>query len=117
MKDLFAFLKTLEKAVERDPRYKIEAYSFLMAALNYTVSKLEEPRHVTGKELLGGIRAYAKDQFGPMVRTVFEHWGVKSCEDFGEIVFNMVESGLLGKTKDDTRDDFKGGYDFKETFG
>jgi uncharacterized repeat protein (TIGR04138 family) len=73
-------------------------------------------RHVTGQQLLEGIRLYALQQFGPMALTVLEEWGVRRCEDFGEIVFNMVENRLLGKTESDSRDDFKGGYDFHEAF-
>ena len=73
-------------------------------------------RHVSGQELLNGIRQFALQQFGPMVVTVFEEWGVKSCRDFGEIVFNMVEIGLLAKTDKDTRDDFQNGYDFTDAF-
>jgi uncharacterized repeat protein (TIGR04138 family) len=72
--------------------------------------------HVTGQELLEGIRDLALNQFGPLAKTVFDHWGVKRCEDFGEIVFNMVEVGLLGKTEKDSRADFAGGYDFDEAF-
>ena len=73
-------------------------------------------RHVSGQELLAGIRAYALDQYGPMTLTVLSEWGVRGCEDFGELVFNMVENNLLAKTKDDSRDDFKNGYTFEEAF-
>jgi uncharacterized repeat protein (TIGR04138 family) len=73
-------------------------------------------RHVSGQELLGGIRDYALAQFGPMTQMVFEEWGIKRCEDFGEIVFNMVEIGLLGKTEKDSREDFANGYDFDDAF-
>jgi len=66
--------------------------------------------------LLDGIRQFALNQFGPMTVTVFEEWGVHNCRDFGEIVFNMVESSLLARTEKDTRDDFQNGYDFTETF-
>jgi uncharacterized repeat protein (TIGR04138 family) len=76
----------------------------------------DEKGHVSGQELLSGIREFALRQFGPMALTVLEEWGVKRCEDFGEIVFNMIESGLLAKTAEDSRDDFKGGYDFMEAF-
>jgi uncharacterized repeat protein (TIGR04138 family) len=73
-------------------------------------------RHITGQELLNGIRDYALAQFGPMAITVFEEWGIRKCPDFGEIVFNMVEIGLLAKTESDTRADFEGGYDFDDVF-
>ena len=76
----------------------------------------EEVRHVTGKDLLEGIRRYALDQFGPMVPTVLGEWGITKCEDVGEIVFNMVDSNLLAKTETDTREDFKGLYDFEDAF-
>jgi uncharacterized repeat protein (TIGR04138 family) len=71
---------------------------------------------VTGRELLSGIRTYALAQFGPMAMTVLDEWGVTRCEDFGEIVFNMVDAGLLSKTDSDSREDFQGGYSFDEAF-
>ena len=109
--------QTIEGLLRRDARYRIDAYSFVLEALNYTVGKLKVFRHVTGKELLGGIKQYAKNQFGPMARAVLAHWGVNSTEDFGHIVFNLVEAKLLNKTEQDSIDDFKNGYDFKEVFG
>ena len=116
MKDIKDFLGALKEILRKDPRYKLEAYSFLMSALNFTVSKFPEPRHVTGQELLQGIRRYGLEQFGPMTRTVFEHWGIKSTKDFGNIVFNLIDVGLLGKTEEDSIDDFKDVYDFEEAF-
>jgi|KBSSwiStaDraftv2_1062776.scaffolds.fasta_scaffold120921_3 uncharacterized repeat protein (TIGR04138 family) len=76
----------------------------------------EKPNHVSGQELLGGIRALALEQFGPMALAVLQEWGIQRCEDFGEIVFNMVDNNLLAKTTEDSRDDFKGGYDFDQAF-
>ena len=76
----------------------------------------DEVCHVSGQELLDGIRDYALQQFGPMTLSVLEAWGIQRCEDFGEIVFNMVETRLLAKTEHDSRDDFKSGYDFHEAF-
>src|SRR6185436_2908988 len=73
-------------------------------------------RHITGQELLAGIRDYALSLYGPMVPTVFDEWGIRGCEDFGEIVFNMVEVGLLAKTDEDSREHFKGVYGFDEAF-
>jgi len=116
MENVVSFLGAIQKIVDKDPRYKIEAYIFVMSALDFTISKLKEKRHVTGQELLEGIREYGMMQFGPMTRTVFEYWGVKSTEDFGEIVFNMVDCGLMGKTEKDSKDDFKNGYSFVEAF-
>ena len=75
-----------------------------------------EDRHVSGKELVEGIRAYSLKEFGPMVMTVFDEWGIGSCADFGEIVFNLIEARVFGKTDEDTRADFVGHYDFEEAF-
>ena len=116
MEESGSFLKKIEGVLEKNPSYKFEAYTFVLAALHDTVSGLKKPRHITGGELALGIRKYALDQFGPMSKTVFGYWGIKRCEDFGEIVFQMVDKGILGKTEQDTREDFKGGYDFDEAF-
>ncbi len=115
------FEDAVEQIVAKDRRYHPEAYLFLRDALDFTqrlVAKESkgQVRHVSGQELLRGIREYALQQFGPMVLTVFEEWGVRSGEDFGEIVFNMVETGLLARTEKDTRADFAGGYEFEEAF-
>jgi uncharacterized repeat protein (TIGR04138 family) len=110
----------IQEIVEADPRYPVEAYLFVQEALKHTQralgrSKLDE-KHVGGKELLEGIRLYALKTFGPMVPTMLEEWRIQSCEDFGEIVFNMIEHQVASKTDSDSRDDFKGGYDFEDAF-
>ncbi len=115
------FEETLDKMIEGDLRYNRHAYLFIREALDYTQRVVEkkakgEVRHVSGQELLAGIRSYALEQFGPMAQMVFEQWGIRGCEDFGELVFNMVESNLLAKTPKDSREDFKNGYDFFEAF-
>ena len=115
------FEELLEPILAKDPRYHREAYLFLRESLDHTQKIVSKPkkgeiRHVSGQELLAGIREYALEQFGPMAMTVLEEWGIKSSEDFGEIVFNMVEHGLLAKTEKDSREDFKAGYDFYEAF-
>ena len=115
------FEETLEKMVLRDRRYDRNAYLFVREGLDYTQKMVEkkpkeELRHVSGQELLNGIRNYALDQFGPMAQMVLDQWGIRTCEDFGELVFNMIECNLLAKTSRDSRDDFKNGYDFFEAF-
>ena len=115
------FEQTLEKILQQDKRYSREAYGFVREALDYTQRIVAEKnedkvRHVSGQELLEGSRQYALQVFGPMAMLVLAEWGITKCEDFGELVFNMVESGLLAKTQKDSRDDFKGGYDFEEAF-
>ncbi len=106
----------LDGILARDPRYTIEAYAFVRGGLDSTVRSLENQRHVSGQELLEGIRKFAIEEFGPMTKTVLNGWGIKQTEDIGEIVFNMVETGLLGKTDEDNRADFADGYDFDEAF-
>jgi uncharacterized repeat protein (TIGR04138 family) len=113
------FDEAVELILTRDKRFARDAYTFVREALDYTqklIGKETQIRHVSGQELLDGIRQFALQQFGPMVVTVFEEWGVHNSRDFGEIVFNMVEIGLLAKTDKDTREDFQNGYDFTEAF-
>ena len=116
MKELEGFLEKIERVMKQHRHYKFEAYSFVMAALHHTVSKLPKARHVTGQELLHGIRNYAMDQFGPLARTVLNYWGIKKTEDFGKIVFALVEVGILRKQPEDQIEDFKNVFDFKEAF-
>ncbi len=116
-----SFQEALEAILREDPRYEEQAYHFVREALDFTVKMLSKPskgtgRHVTGAELLDGIRQYVLQEFGPIGKTVLNRWGVSRSEDFGEIVFNLVEQGILGRTDEDKREDFKGGYDFEAAF-
>ena len=114
------FDTALVQIIAEDPRYAGDAYSFLCDALKYTVKQRKKAKeashHVSGQQLLEGIRAYALKQFGPMVPTVFEYWGIRRCEDFGAMVFNMISVGLFGKTDSDSIDDFKAIYNFHDAF-
>ena len=102
--------------LDNDKRYVPESYSFVMAAMDFTTKKLARRGHITGQELVEGIREYALREFGPMSRSVLEHWGVKTTNDFGEIVFNMIDAGMLGKTEQDSKEDFNNRFDFKVAF-
>jgi uncharacterized repeat protein (TIGR04138 family) len=115
------FDEALDQILAADERFHRDAYLFMREALDFTQKLIGtknqgKVRHVSGQELLDGLRQYALAQFGPMTTTVFEEWGIRNCKDFGEIVFNMVEIGLLAKTEKDTRDDFQTGYDFTDAF-
>ncbi len=117
----------LAEVIRRDPRYAYEAYEFLFAALRHTQKLLgrvpppmeegEEPapeHHVSGPELLNGARDLALQEFGLMARTVFHMWGIDRTDDFGELVFNLVEAGLMSKTEEDRRSDFHDVFDLDQ---
>ena len=134
-----SFEEALEQILAVDNRFHRDAYLFVRDSLDHTrklISKEDraeqrqaatqviiekgrgpalKDRHVTGQELLEGIRQQALTDFGPMVITVFDEWGVRSCRDFGEIVFNLVEIGQFATTEKDSRADFYG-YDFDDAF-
>jgi uncharacterized repeat protein (TIGR04138 family) len=106
----------VEHLKSRDGRYKIEAYLFTIDALEYTMARLGRRGHVSGPELVQGIAVLAKREFGPTARMVLESWGLTQTRDFGEIVFSLVDAGLLGKTDQDSIEDFDAVYDFEEMF-
>ncbi len=121
-KDRFAEL------IRKDPRFHPEAYGFVFEALDFTVRKVHGTNrspeglanhHVTGQDLLEGIRRHALDHFGCLAAVVFEFWGINSSGHFGDIVFNLVDHGLMGKQDSDKKEDFSCGYggrSFDEVF-
>ncbi|MGH7505357.1 MAG: Minf_1886 family protein [Longimicrobiales bacterium] len=106
----------LDRLRDRNPRFHETAYLFVLSALHYVIEHLPEPRHISGRELAEGVRDLAIDRFGPMARTVLEHWGVRQTADVGEIVFALVECGILIKQDDDRLDDFAGVFEFDDAF-
>jgi uncharacterized repeat protein (TIGR04138 family) len=116
-----SFEEALARILAKDPRYLRDAYFFVREALDHTQKTIGKDtrgraRHVSGQELLEGIRDFALQQFGPMAKMLLNEWGVHQCSDFGELVFNMVEADWLAKTDKDSRADFASGYDFDEAF-
>ncbi|MFA6959760.1 MAG: Minf_1886 family protein [Opitutaceae bacterium] len=109
---------------KEDSRYDRKAYSFVREGLDSAVKELKkrdtersrQSLHITGAELLMGIRAFALDQFGPLALTVLNSWGIKCCGDFGEIVFNLIEYNVFSKTENDRREDFAEVYTFEDAF-
>ena len=97
-------------------RYSVQAYRFVYEALDYTLKKIGCKRHVTGRELLFGIRDLAIEQFGGLAPMVFDVWGVHRTGDFGAIVWSLVESGLMSRSDTDALADFENVYDFREAF-
>jgi uncharacterized repeat protein (TIGR04138 family) len=115
------FAEALDSIVAADPRYQRESYIFLRDALDFTTKQQKKAkgttvRHVSGPELLEGVRQYALKEFGPMVITVFDSWGIRSTEDVGHMVFNLIGAGIFGKTDEDSIEDFKNIFDFQEAF-
>lgn len=139
----------LSQLLQRDRRYPLDAYLFILEALSFAQESLgmgqeppseelesaalaeEEPgargkakrprrrrseRHLTGQQLCEAARHYAIQQYGYLARTVLANWGVKRTDDFGELVFNMIEIGQMRKTRKDKREDFHHVYDFSEAF-
>ncbi len=114
----------LDEVVRRDPRYALEAYEFVRVALAHTQRMLgrvpppegagERDYHVTGAQLLEGVRDLALREFGLMARTVFRTWGINCTADIGQIVFNLVAANLMSKTDEDTLDDFRDVYDLDQ---
>ena len=111
----------IEKHIAGKRPYKIQAYLFILGALEFTMESLgrrksvkELNRHVSGQELSFGIRDFAKMQFGPTAGMVFDHWGLKATSDFGRIVYDLIDMGLLGKNNQDSIDDFNSVFEFDQ---
>jgi uncharacterized repeat protein (TIGR04138 family) len=123
MQDL-EFSEIVELICKEDARFDRKAYAFIRQALDHTVKEIKKrqpdrtskSQHVSGAELLEGIRAYALDQYGPLTKTVLNTWGVGKCSDFGDIVFNLIEYNVFSKTENDRREDFSDIYSFEDAF-
>ncbi len=101
--------------------YSVNAYYFILDALRVTSQKIQKKdpshsKHLSGKELSLGIKDYAINRFGCMSYTVMTLWGIDKTDDFGKIVYHLIDAGLLGKSGDDSIDDFKNIFDFEEAF-
>ena len=114
------FAEAVARICARDRRYAPEAFLFLHDGLMRTLKQIQEtekkPRQITGAELSDGLRRFALEQFGPLALTVLNRWGLRATRDFGEIVFLLLEAGLLGKTEEDKIEDFDDLYDFDDAF-
>ena len=109
------FLQQLQQLADRYRR-PMPAFLWVLRVLEHTRARLRREGHVTAHELLEGQRDLAVREYGPMAFEVLSHWGLCSGGDVGEVVFAMVDAGLLGKTEQDDRSDFDTGYDFHDAF-
>lgn len=100
----------------REPRFDERAYLFVLGALEFCQQRLEERRHISGRELAFACRDLALDKFGVMAGLVLEHWGVRSSADLGDVVFTLVDLGLLMSQPTDSREEFADVFDFDQAF-
>lgn len=122
------------KAIAEQTRYPLDAFAFIQRGLDFTVTRLhgeldeadynasddpedlEQSRHVSGQDLCRGLRDFAIKEYGLLARTVLRRWSITSCRDFGEIVFALVEGGVMRKTDNDSIHDFDNVFDFATAF-
>ncbi|MCA9756189.1 MAG: hypothetical protein KDA27_10325 [Candidatus Eisenbacteria bacterium] len=97
-------------------RYPVAAYVWILRVIDETRRRLGRDGHINASELLEGHRTLALQEFGPAAFDVFRHWGFEGPADVGRAVYELVEGGFLGKTDEDSVDDFASGYDFRKAF-
>ena len=115
MEDIDFESDTFKDIVEKDDRYHPRAYALLTSVISF-LSGENGDRHMSGEDILDEFREYTLDQYGPLSYRVLTEWGVKSCEDVGEMMFNLVEAHRLARDENDSKEAFLGGYDFREAF-
>lgn len=116
MSDVVTLEAALAEIRRRDGKYNERAYVFVLAALEYAQTKLPARRHLSGVELAWACRDFALEQFGMLANSVLTHWGIHTTEDFGHIVFILIDVGLLARQPSDRLEDFERVYDFAEVF-
>ena len=116
MKNEYESYDSIADIINMDSRYKLDAYSFVMLVIDKIQESLEVQRHISGEDVLKGIKSVASERYGPMAKEVLNSWGVYKTEDIGNIVFSLVEAGLLAKTEKDSIEDFVERFDFKKVF-
>ncbi len=122
----------LQAIAKRTP-YPLDAFLYVQRGLDFTVRSIHgeldaqsdalfedgqdiPTRHISGAELCDGLRQFAINEYGQLARSVLRRWNIRGCEDFGRIVFAMVEAGLMHKTDEDRLEDFHGLFDFSNAF-
>jgi uncharacterized repeat protein (TIGR04138 family) len=114
------FEQSVVSILKRDKRFDPHAYFFLKDVLDFTLKRIAETnggqaRHVSGPELLAGYRDFSLEQFGPMASTLMNEWGVRKCQDVGDMVFHLIEEQVFGKQESDRPEDFSEAFDFQES--
>ena len=116
MSDVATLEAALAEIRKRDGKYNERAYVFVLAALEYAQTKLPARRHLSGVELAWACRDFALEQFGMLANSVLTHWGINTTDDFGQIVFILIDVGLLARQPSDRLEDFERVYEFAEVF-
>ncbi len=104
-----SFESAVEEIMRSHPEYAEESYSFVresMETAKEQFGKTGENTHVSAKELYMGTCKHALEAFGPLAPEVLAYWGVSSSDDIGAIVYNLIEAGVFGRSKGDTREQF-----------
>jgi len=110
------FLEKIEQIAEASSRYRTQAFFFVLRSLEHCRQRLGREGHVTGRELAEAARDLAIGEYGPMAKTVLNDWGIRSTEDLGRIVYLLIDHEILGKTEEDSLDDFREVFDFDAAF-
>ncbi|CAN5195561.1 hypothetical protein BH20GEM2_BH20GEM2_01700 [soil metagenome] len=105
---------TIDALRSRHPAYHETAYLFVLSGLHHTIDRLREPRHISGRELAEGCRDLALERYGPLARSVLAFWGIRSTRDLGQVVFALVDCGILVKQPHDDVSDFEEIFDFDD---
>jgi uncharacterized repeat protein (TIGR04138 family) len=114
--------RAIEEILLANGHYPPEAFAFVQRGLAFTVERLgrqdkpEGQRHVTGEELCDGLRDLAVRDWGHMARLVLSNLNIRKTEDFGRMVFYLIDNKLMQKQPEDTIEDFADVYDFVEAF-
>ncbi|NBR96670.1 MAG: hypothetical protein EBT48_03575 [Verrucomicrobia bacterium] len=116
-----SFPDVVKKILQTEKRFAPAAYDFVRRSLDQSLRKFgkneqPKPSHVRGHQLLEGFRILALQEFGPLAKTVLNEWGIENCAQVGDIVFQLVQHGVLGKSETDRPEDFQEIWTFKEAF-
>lgn len=108
--------REVDEAAAADGRYEKYAWRFVLSGVESTVEMLHASGHISGEELLDGLREIASTQFGPMAKEVLNHWGIYNTRDIGNIVFGLIDAELLENEEKDSIEDFDDVFDFQQVF-
>ncbi len=116
--------KSIDEVILTDGRYPSDAYNFLHEGLAKAVRQVHgielgkgEQSHVSGQDICCALRELADERWGMLAQTVLAKWNIRQTDDFGNMVYLLIHSGLMRKTDEDSIDDFHAVYDFAKAFG